>query len=276
MFKAPPEPGANVADWVQDLLETPVELRTSRPGKRSPERQTARLEGVGAHFRRAWFAATTPEPLRKQALLGPAAEARVQLDAARRLIQPVPPVIVLVLPPSVLGNNGHLMADQAHVAIVRTGTDQFKTLILIAGQGARYATPMLRLARRAFLRLHCETLAVRRLKLEWRKRPPASPPDRDRLRALGNLADRLYDSSRAVTAPDGRPLPFLGEASEDIALAAEDLADLLEEHDGDAGRKYRRLAARILDNAKVGGDINIAFESQIGVQGRAHGVEIRQ
>ena len=256
---APPAPadGQPLDIWLKTVLQTQVEVRSSRKNKRSPKRTLVPLSDLGPHFRRAFVAATTPEPRR-------AGSTDQERAATLRLVQPLEPLLIL------LNRTREDVALTQAATLLRLGGADFRTLTLwVAGDPLRERDPEARLIRRAFVRLHAQASAVHRLAAAWDSAPPLVLPSDAALRGLGALADSLHDSASAPIAGDGPAAPMLS-ATRDAAEAADRLYRLLDAIDPDVARRQYRLSRRLTQADTDGRLTFVNIDSIIGRQGDFH------
>lgn len=239
-----------IPELVHDLLHKQVELRSSRPGKRSPARQDVPLAQVGQHFRIAFLAATTPEPVRREARDNPKSEVALAAKGALLSLEPV----VLVVTPLSWSSASKIAL---HFGVVKTENTSFRLLTICPRSTDDLA--IVRQARRSFTRLYTEGSAILKLveQLETKGvKPTITEKSAKRLQAL---ADRLVDASVALQTDKGASIPLLGELGPTVSAAANQLAAWLDEFDPNAGRTQRRLAKALLRAAPVGSTVEVVM-----------------
>jgi hypothetical protein len=254
-----------VKDWLKRLLDQRAEVRSSRAGKRSPMRHEIRLGEVSRHFRDAYLAATTSVAVRRQAREHPESEAAALIHTTQRFVRCLEPLILLVMPPSFSTAPGL----EQRVGVVPTRGASFRLMTLYPDQATDLA--LIRLARRSFIRLLTECRAIQELTQFWSREPPSIPAPRPLVQRLEAFADRLHDTSAALSDQQGGMIPLLGELAPELADAWRKLGGWLDETYPDAGRKQRRLAEQLLRTARDGSTVNVNIDGIIGVQGPMNG-----
>jgi hypothetical protein len=232
-------------DCVRHLLETPVELRSSRPKKRSPERRNVPLSSVGPYFRDALLSATTPEPLRREIRDNPDSDAARK---ARSALFALEPVILVIMPASAFSAPN----VQLRFNVVGTETASFRLLSVYPNSAANLN--VVRMARRSFTRLHAEGSAILKL---FENPPSATAMTFTVVNKLESLADRLCDAHAALATTEGAAVPLLGEIGPTVAAAATELGNWLDGAFPGSGRSQRRLAKELLRAAPIGQTVEV-------------------
>jgi hypothetical protein len=223
---------------LSDILETEVEVRKSRPGKRAPARSRVKLKSLGGEFLRAYRRARESKPQSDVAGNGDEGD-----DI--RLLDPI--VLVLTAPDIALRKPRVGWRKE-----VRTGYQNFRVLVVTPSANPAAS----RSVRRSLVRLYFVTQAIQVAVKEMEDRGDVEVGDKAAQR-LTSLLQQTHDGVEHWKRHIEMPLPLTWTIDE-LGALAERLANRLKTGGASILPQLRRisetteLAARpLLDNSQI-------------------------